>query len=157
MRFSLAVLFLILAPLYLFPEGSGDAFEEANIRESAFRHFMKQDSYSSTYCFSSGLNSKGMYEDPSSLFMKRFEGDARVKKASDCIEDNARPILTDKQAVLLTPGELKYVNRNQATLRVQYFRDVRDSGAGIYTLEKSKDGAWKVTDFKSMTISKVGK
>jgi hypothetical protein len=160
LKFPLVAFLLLLAPLSIFPAGTDETpdYEAENIRESAFRQLiLQQDSSSAIFCLSVGLNRDGTYANPGSLFMKRFSQDKRVKKASDCIEDKTGPSLAGVTAVLLTVEELKYLKPDLATVRVHYFREVTDSGAAIYTLERSKDGTWKVTNSKSVTITKVGR
>jgi hypothetical protein len=151
--------FLLVITLFLFAvqpaAGSLPSSNDNDIREAVFRYLMNKYPAADAYCLSTGIAGRGGYIDPDPELLARFRGKPIVKKASECIGNSTGPFLIEPRSVLLTVEKITSLSQTSATVEVQYFRNLQDSGGGSSKVSRQENGQWVVIDFKSLHISRV--
>jgi hypothetical protein len=84
----------------------------------------------------------GAPQSPSQALILRLSGKARIRRASECEQrpTGAVEARTDRPAIIVTVGPIKWVAEDDAHVSVFYFRSARMSAYRTYRVVKEASG-----------------
>ena len=123
-----------------------DLAREAAVFEAAFRQQIEEHldatarASGTVVCLA--IDPGGAPQSPSQALILRLSGKARIRRASECEQraTGAVEVRTDRPAIIVTVGPIKWVAEDDAHVSVFYFRSARMSAYRTYRVVRESSG-----------------